>query len=259
MSAHRSGSWVLADLLNSTGLAGHPEEYFRPEFRQFWLAEWGLAEAADHMKHLACALERGTGSNGIFSAKLHWHHLEWLVGALRTLQDVEDAALTPRELIGRWLPNPKYIYLRRSEPARQAISLYRAIHSGQWFDLDLEAGSGDDATLVPDPEGEWTLMSPDLWQVRWLERMIVAQDRNWIGFFESQRIEPLRISYRELIDAPNEVVRGVLDFLGLDVPADLVVPTSRLVQQNDELSANWLNLYLRERPNLGAGLSPWPP
>src|SRR3954453_1951322 len=102
----RSGSTLLCHLLDQTGMAGHPEEYFealqhsglprRPEeyfdrerhaniverlaFREMpdertQREPNPLWDPATYDRYLKWALEAGTTENGVFGAKLMWGYL----------------------------------------------------------------------------------------------------------------------------------------------------------------------------------------
>lgn len=43
----RTGGSLLCGLLDSTGIAGHPESYFREPGEQEWAARWGIAGPSD--------------------------------------------------------------------------------------------------------------------------------------------------------------------------------------------------------------------
>jgi LPS sulfotransferase NodH len=43
----RTGSSLLCGLLESTGVAGHPESYFRQPDEQAWAAQWGIASQSN--------------------------------------------------------------------------------------------------------------------------------------------------------------------------------------------------------------------
>ena len=52
--------------------------------------------------------------------------------------------------------------------------------------------------------------------------------------------EPLTITYEDLAEAHEPVVRRVLAHLGIDAPSDLAVEAPRLTVQADELSERWV-------------------
>lgn len=65
----RTGSNFLCEVLSSTGVAGHPEEYFWK--RPFWYDRWAVSDFAsfiDAVRH------HGTTRNGVFGSKLIWDH-----------------------------------------------------------------------------------------------------------------------------------------------------------------------------------------
>src|ERR1051325_9044196 len=107
----RSGSTLLCHLLDETGIAGHPEEYFEalrhsglprqpheyfdPDRHANIIERLAYREMPDgspqtpnelwrpetYGRHLAWACERGQTPNGVFGAKLMWGYL----GAFATL------------------------------------------------------------------------------------------------------------------------------------------------------------------------------
>jgi LPS sulfotransferase NodH len=52
--------------------------------------------------------------------------------------------------------------------------------------------------------------------------------------------EPLKVTYEELADSTEAVVRRVLEHLGIPAPDDLVIRTPRLSVQADEASEGWV-------------------
>lgn len=232
----RSGSWLLAKGFQLTGLAGHPEEYFRPDHRAFWLDEWGHPRVDSFADYVREALGYGTTDNGVFSAKLHWYQFKWLLGQLRA-GPVPDA-LTDRELVERYLPQPRYVYLTRDDKARQAISYFRAIHTNEWFRLAGEERPAD---------GDGPPLVPDFQQIRWLEDLVSEHDRNWERFFTVSGLQPLRLTYEQLCADFKECVEHVLNFIGIDRPADMAISVPDLLKQADELTEHWLEIYLAVR------------
>ena len=65
----RTGSFLLAHALDSTGIAGRPQEYFDPNFEKDWCVAWASADA----EYFEKVLPAGTTPNGVFAAKVHWH------------------------------------------------------------------------------------------------------------------------------------------------------------------------------------------
>src|ERR1700754_339182 len=147
----RSGSTLLCHLLDQTGVAGHPEEYFealrhsgrprRPHedfdparhaniierlaFREMpdgtQATPHPLWQPETYDRYLAWALEQGTTPNGVFGAKLMWGYLGDFAALLRGIAG--NAGRTVPELLAATFPNLRYVQITRHDKVRQAVSL----------------------------------------------------------------------------------------------------------------------------------------
>jgi len=242
----RSGSWLLADLLEQTDAAGRPEEYFRPDYRAQWSQEWGIPAGAPYSRYVAAALANTTTDNGVFGVKTHWYQLEWFTSQLRALPGADRDA-TDAALIEQWLPHPHYVHLYRDDTARQAISYYRAAFSDRWFHLveeDLGTAEGRLISPVPMPE------EPDWGYIRFLEEQVISHERRWSEFFARSGIVPLEIRYEDMVLAYEQTVRRVLDFIGVQLPPGTSLPPPRLKKQADEESERLVEEYRARRDDV---------
>jgi len=153
-STQRSGSTYLCRLLASTGVAGNPLEYFEaraetglPPHPGYFLAglprtgagirddvspadapEYSDLTAVDGWEaHLGRTFRLGTTENGVFAAKLMWNQLPDLEQHAAALPDL--AGLAGFDLLDRPLGGPRYVWIRRRDKVRQAISLWRALQT----------------------------------------------------------------------------------------------------------------------------------
>jgi trehalose 2-sulfotransferase len=244
----RSGSWLLADLLEQTDLAGRPEEYFRPDYRSHWTEEWGIRPEAPYSTYVCAALANTTTSNGVFGVKMHWYQVAWFLGRLRALTGADRAA-ADAAVIAQWLPHPHYVHLYRDDTVRQAISFYRAISSGKWFHLaDGEQDTGEGRSVRPVP----TSGEPDWGHIRFLEDAVIRQERGWREFFARSGIVPLEVRYEDMVVAYEDTLRRVLDFIGVAVPPHLALPSPRLQKQADEETERLAEEYLAHRDTVTA-------
>jgi LPS sulfotransferase NodH len=242
----RSGSWLLADLLEQTEVAGRPEEYFRPDYRAAWSRELGVPARTPYRTYIKAALEKTSTPNGVFSAKLHWYQLEWVCARLRTLTRSKPGA-SDAELIAQWLPEPHYVHLQREDTARQAISYYRAAYSDNWFDLvedDVVAAEPRLIRPIPMPP------EPDWEHVRFLEDVVITHGLRWTEYFARSGIVPLPIRYEDLVDSPTDTILRVLDFIGITPPPDMELPVPRLKKQADAETERLLEQYLPLREEI---------
>lgn len=232
----RSGSWFLAEGLANTGLAGIPNEYFRPDFTSLWSAEWGLADGIPYRSYVEAAKRLTVSANGVFSAKLHWYQFAWLCRQLRA-QDGQREAESAAKTMARWFPDPRYVFLWRRDTARQAVSYYRASVTQAWF------LAGETARQPLDPD-------IDLQQIKWFEEVLLEHRTSWRAYFAEHGITPLEVIYEDLASDYRRAVSEVLRYLG--VAANMAVPLPRptLRRQSDDQSEAILERYLAVRDAL---------
>jgi LPS sulfotransferase NodH len=251
----RSGSTLLCHLLDQTGIAGHPEEYFealrhsgqprRPH--EYFdpdrhaniierLAFREMPAGAAHPPHplwtvetydryLAWALEQGTTPNGVFGAKLMWGYLGDFAELLRGMPGMARRPIP--ELLDEAFPNLRYVQITRRDKVRQAVSLWKAVQTQAW------RASGDRDRPKVEPVFSFRA-------INYLVRLLTAHDASWDAYFLGLGHQPLKVSYEELAEANEPVVRRVLEHLGVDAPGDLGLGGPALEVQADETSERWV-------------------
>jgi LPS sulfotransferase NodH len=252
----RSGSTLLCELLGQTGVAGHPEEYFEalrhsgvprrpheyfdPErhaniierlaFREMpdgtGHSPSPLWDPDDYGRYLQWALEQGTTPNGVFGAKLMWGYLGDFATLLRTIDGL--AGLPVPELLGRAFPGLRYIQITREDKVRQAVSLWKAVQTQAWKQVD-----GDSSTPMAKPVFSFRA-------INYLVRLLTAHDAAWDAYFLGLGQPPLKLTYEELAADQRPVIHRVLDHLGIPAPDPLPLPEPRLSVQADEMSEDWV-------------------
>jgi LPS sulfotransferase NodH len=252
----RSGSTLLCHLLDRTGVAGHPGEYFealqhsglprRPteyfdrERHANIVERLAFREMPDERseptpnplwspetydRYLAWAIEQGTTPNGVFAAKLMWGYLGDFAQLLRGIEGLE--ALPVPELFNTVFPDLRYVQITRTDKVRQAVSLWKAVQTQAWR---RDPGGAPEAAR---PEFSFRA-------INYLVRLLTAHDASWDAYFLGLGIQPLKISYEELAEQPEPIVRRVLDHLEIDAPEMLDLGAPRLEVQADELSEDWV-------------------
>ncbi len=264
----RSGSTLLCHLLDQTGIAGHPEEYFEalrhsgvprrpheyfdPErhaniierlaFRELpdgvERRASPLWEPASYERYLAWALGAGTTPNGVFGAKLMWGYLGDFATLLRGIEG--NAGRAVPELLDASFPRLRYVQITRRDKVRQAVSLWKAVQTQAWRAKD------DDAPVV---EPAFSFRA-----INFLVRQLTAHDASWDAYFLGLGTTPLKVTYEELADAPERVVRRVLAHLDIPAPERLELRAPALKVQADERSEDWVrrvneHLAALERPD----------
>lgn len=239
----RSGSWMLSDLCQQTGLLGQPEEYFRPDFRHHWSGEWGLDTRRSYAEYITSAIGLTSTPNGMFGVKMHAYQMNWFLRQLRQIWG-SDAEAEPVDLLGRWLPSPSFVHLKRRDVARQAISYHRAIRSTVWFEMRNDGSAEDLPTerALPPEEPAWG-------EIRYLENGLIGQERMWTTFFETNEIERLELIYEEVSDDQAGALEAIFEFLDIEGPEHLAIE-SRLKKQADDVTERWYEQYLLHRDSV---------
>lgn len=255
----RSGSTLLCEALKATGVAGRPEEYFEavpatgarrlprdyleglddphalalvagegPDEQPAYSSLRGVRRYADH---LARVRRWGTTPNGVFGAKIMWSQLD----DLATL--AEDGVRFPhRELLDRLFDRPRYVWVRREDTVRQAVSLWRAMQTRFWR-AELEPPVARPGG--PEPQYSYAAL-------RHLVGRLRADDAGWERFFSALREPALALAYEELAADLERMVRRTLDHLGIAAPDAAIAVPPRMRRQSDELSEAWVVAYARD-------------
>ena len=255
----RSGSTLLCHELDQTGIAGHPQEYFEalrrsgvprrpheyfdPERHPNIVERLAFREMLDgapkpnplwhpdtYDQYLAWALKEGTTPNGVFGAKLMWGYLGDFAELLRGIDG--NAGRSLPDLLSRSLPGLRYVQITRRDKVRQAVSLWKAVQTQAW-----RRDAGADARLrdgrAPEPVFSFRA-------INYLVRLLSAHDASWDAYFLGLGYEPLKVTYEELAESTDAVVRSVLDHLGIVAPDDLQIGAPRLSVQADGVSEQWV-------------------
>jgi LPS sulfotransferase NodH len=218
----RTGSYLLCEGLEASGVAGHPREVFCPERRGNYTGEWELPPDLSLDEYAYAAVQNGMTENGVCGMKIHGHHVEPLA------REVGWAG-APWQVL-RWIfPSARYIHLTRQNRRAQAISWYRAVVTNQWWKIP-GVQDWDLTGKQPDFDGI---------EIRGMELELERQDNAWERFFAAGPCELLMMDYETLAsDYRGEVARA-LKFLGEDPELAKELPEPRLMRQADELSREW--------------------
>jgi LPS sulfotransferase NodH len=227
----RTGSSLLCCGLQDTGLAGRPTEYFGPTGEAKYARKWGLPAHYSLGSYLKSAANETMSDNGVLSVKIFMPHLSHL---LRRAQQEFGPGLSATELLGKCFPNPRYIFLRRSDLVRQAVSFIRAINT---FQFDSRNPQPDGGT-VPD-----AVLNADPAKIGAYVETFRKQDQEWREFFAQNDITAHEVVYENLVADYEQAVFTVLGALGITPPAELVLPLPRLNRQSDEVTERIVARY----------------
>jgi trehalose 2-sulfotransferase len=259
----RSGSTLLCETLDATGVAGRPREYFE-ELKETGLPRrpreyfWGLRSPEvirllphesqldvdaehrpswsreDYSQHLNAALAAGATPNGVFGAKVMWSYFPDFLELMRGIP--RFAGMDDGSLLGSAFPDLHYVFISRSDKVRQAVSLWRALQTWVWRKSAVPAEQAQ--------EERRAVYSFDA--INHLLDQLRRHEDAWRGFFFRIGTRPLQLFYEEIAGGPADAAGRVLESIGVSVeqaPSDGPRDISR---QSDELSESWVQSYLED-------------
>jgi trehalose 2-sulfotransferase len=260
----RSGSTLLCETLEQTGIAGRPREYFealketgvprRPR-EYFWglrspevlrllphdaqldrdserVATWNRD---DYARHLGASIEQGTTANGVFGAKMMWGYFDDFLELTRGIP--RFGGMGDGSLLNAAFPDLQYVFVSRSDKVRQAVSLWRALQTWIWRKAE---GHSDDEPL-PEQRAVYSFDAID----HLLDQLRRHEDA-WRGFFFRIGRRPLTVLYEEVAGDLDATVERILRELGLERPPGSEAAAEPMRRQSDELSESWVQNYLED-------------
>lgn len=229
LSVPRSGSTLLTEGLAATGVMGVPTEYF--EFGAtvpYLAARWQARDFSDYVETL---LRRRTTPNGVFGAKIHWHHLVNLGRQLTSLTDF-TSLLHTLDLI---IPAARLVRITRHDRLAAAISNWKASHTAAWASVQKTTGKRPTYDF-----GEIT---------RHLDMIDLAEE-GWDRFEAAAQRDVLTVDYDTLVTRYSETIESVIHHVGVgDEPAPIGAP--RLSKQADDWNLEMYSRYERELAESG--------
>jgi LPS sulfotransferase NodH len=219
----RSGTWLLAHLLRSSGAVGYPGEFFSPDDARRFREQWGVSRFEDYLGHV---FEVGTSSIGVFAAKLMWNYFEQFMFQIRRL--TSEYERPDLEVITSVFPAPQFVFIRRDDVLAQAVSWSKAAQTGQYAAHQPKTG---EAVF-------------DFDHIDGLRELVLVQNGAWHRWFARHAIEPFEITYEELCANQLGVTLRTLSFLDLEPLTDATIePPPELKKQADQVNANWISRY----------------
>lgn len=247
-ATQRSGTHFLGEALQNTGIAGNPDEYLicneqgQLQNEQGNISEIYGKKTPEEFRQLV--LELGSTPNGVFGVTIMWNYFHRILENYRELP--QYYGLEASELMDALLFSPKYIWLVRRNKVRQAVSWAKAAQTGVW-------SRPKGASVVPEREPEFDFLLIDRFY-----REVLSGEAGWSGFFHTHGIEPFKLVYEDVVEAYEQSVIDLLEYLTIPQPKDLEFRQGRLQRQAGRLNEKWADRYLRMKqrglPSLLASL-----
>ncbi|THD83273.1 MAG: hypothetical protein E7812_00320 [Phenylobacterium sp.] len=242
----RSGSTLLSEMLACAGDAGGPIEFLNRGYRD---------GHTDWTTYLELVRRSCSSDNGVFGGKAHWYQLDEYICDWANIDsgDLFDALCSS-------LGVHRFIWLRRADVLRQAISLYRAMISSTWWlptpstlsrprPLPYKPAVAlrqvvDAFHCGPAREVEYPF---DFEAISHIARVLEEQDLRWSEFFRDRAILPIELEYEALVSFPAATIgklRRQLDLPEKRAEDDLTPPLHR---QADGMTDELVHRFISER------------
>jgi LPS sulfotransferase NodH len=247
LATPRSGSTLLGQGLQATGLAGDPKEFFGHKMA-FWMERWQTPSFGAYVDLLT---HRRATPNGVFGAKLLYGQLQHLENVAR--QDQALAELPLATILSNLFPNLHYVWATRNDKLRQAISWFKARQSGVWGQNtgqeELKLGRAWRLGDEPLQPGE---LAFDFDGIAALLRQAEAEDAAIASYFAENEITPFRVVYEEFAPRYEETVIELLQWMGIATSGTLTLAKPRTVKLADDRTDEWVARFQELQQNESA-------
>lgn len=226
--SQRTGSTLLTEALEATGIAGKPHE---------WLLDRYLNDYPDGPVELQQHLwESGSTANGIFGCKHSFcePHFSQLLEKFHQFPNCPFDEQNRARIWEYAFPNHRHIFMTRRNKVRLAVSWWKAIKGQEWH-----RRAGESPKSV-DLAGAYSFES-----IYHLYCECSMREAGIQEFFSEGNIIPLSIVYEDFIQEYEKTLRKILEYLELDT-TNIEIPAPPLAPTTDAISEEWVQRFREE-------------
>ncbi len=230
-SVPRSGSTLFCHLLRSTGRLGMQPfdggrfEYLVPYLRgRFKQVDWSSTGLFDLLE---IPFGSSATSNGVMGFKVMWDQFDRLLETARTRG--RDRGMSRTEAESRLASRTRFVWLRRRDGVRQAVSWAKALQSNAW-----------NSRVQREFRGRYLYDFPGITLAL---RRIHAAEAAWQGFFDRWGVTPLTLYYEDYLVDRDAAVRSVAEGLGVAPVPVLDLQADPIEVQSDGVNLEWERRY----------------
>lgn len=228
----RTGSNILRHALKRVG-CGHPAEGYHLYANQ--THGWGYDDS-DFTRYTRQMIAHQTDpESGIFGLKIFWEQFSYYLSRCDHPQISAGETLSAEEKIAIFFPDVHFLFIRRRNKVRQAISLVKAKQNSKYYSPSKSGAA---------PKASGTLRY-NARMIGYHLALLTAQDLLWENFFSRAGLSPKIVWYEDIAKNHKRQVKLILDYFGLERRP---VPKPPFTKQSDELSEAWYLRYLEENP-----------
>lgn len=225
----RCGSTFLGRALASTKLVGTPEEWFQNTNMEHCRRRYGLPADLPNHDIRSEIIASETIANGWFSIKIMWETFYCLLEHMRLFPGNEGK--TDRQILEMHFPNPVYLLMRREDKLKQAISYVKASQTGIWEYRGKKQHYDED------------LLRFDYLAIEAVKRKLEANEDKWLHFMDANGIQPLIVTYEELVKDYEGTLLKILKFAGFRDAEIPDIAKNEMRRMSDKTNSIWLEEF----------------
>ena len=228
----RSGTSFLCDALQKLGNVGLPAEHFVKMVEPQWIEN---KEIEDIRNRIETAIQEGSTANGIFGLKIMWNtycDFMKIVKQLPELKTIED-----KQIFQSLFGNITYIWIRRRDKTRQAVSWAKAAQTGK-FSLR----EGNETTPTIDLQFNFQFISN-------LYKLTEEGETGWASYFEAIKADVVKVYYEDLVNNVDQELALVMDHCQLDKNVSITTSDIIFLRQSDTINEEWVERFNESSTN----------
>lgn len=238
--ANRSGSTLLCQLLEDTGIAGKPGEHFTLHGESSLCEKFNVTSYQDLVNQVWSI---ATTSNGVFADKAtgSYHYHKEIITELSKLRGIPRPE-NYEEIWSDIFPKCKHIIIIRTNKVRQAVSWWKAIQDNQWHIYD---------TQTTRQKEDFYKDKYDVNALKHLYKESVLRDIANQEYLIKSELNFITVTYEDLVNDPLKVVHTVMEYVGLSKIDKL--PAMRLKRTANSINEEWVERF---KNDLQDGMDP---
>ena len=232
--SQRTGSSLLCKALQSTRIAGNPQEWFLTQDKKDLLEKYGLSDYAVLQEHL---WQLGSTPNGVWGVKTSYSEPTFskLLEAFCRFPGCPQVDRPHATIWEHAFPNSRHIFMTRRNKVRLAVSWWKAAKTLEWHKEQGCVSPSVDLTDAYSYEA-----------INHLYNEASMREAGIQEFFSEGGIVPLTLVYEDFIQEYEETVKRILDYLELD-STSVNIAEPYYAQLADEISEDWVQRCREER------------
>jgi LPS sulfotransferase NodH len=228
----RTGSNLLAKQLKKMEL-GNPIEAFHFNKKHIQ-KQYGLdVEFSKPVSHMREAINFQC-INGVFGMKISWQQLNLFQEVARKILSPSGIHLLDKDLFEVFFPSVSYIYIRRRDKVKQAVSLSKGMQTGIWMEKIGEDQRYKQYILPPLYDRE---------HIEGCLEELLAYDASWMNYLKKHGFEFLEVWYEDLANNYVNSTNLIYDYLEVEKS---ITPEPVLSKQADSKSYDWGKKFISE-------------